>query len=125
MDKKNVVDLQPPPIKMKLGISKKKMNKEAIEQVINKSHLKRANFGIKCSRCHKDGHNKATCKLPTTSTQLTSVATSTQPTPTATSTQPTLPAASTQPTSTATSTQQPPKKKMRLQKGLKLVMIQP
>ncbi|KAI5401781.1 hypothetical protein KIW84_066306 [Lathyrus oleraceus] len=93
-------------------------------------------------RCHKDDHNKATCKLPTPSTQPTPPATSTQPTPTTTSTQPTLsttsthptpiatstqqmlPATSTQPTPTATSTQQPPKKKRRLQKGLKQVLSQ-
>ena len=85
---------------MKLGISKKKMNKEAIEQVINKSHLRRANFGIKCSRCHKDGHNKATCKWPTTSTHPTSTVVAIEPSPTV-DTQPTSTIGATHPTPTA------------------------
>lgn len=113
--KTDVVDLHPPPIKRQSGKPKNKMNKLAGEQVINESQLKRVKFGIKCIRCHKDDHNKATCKLPIPSTQ---------PTPVATSTQQMLPATSTHPTPTATSTQQPPKKKRRLQKGLKHVLSQ-
>lgn len=62
---------------------------------------------------------------PATSTQPTPSVTSTQPTPVTTSTQPTSYATSTQPTPFATSTQKAPKKKMRLQKGLKPVMSQP
>jgi hypothetical protein len=32
--------------------------------VRDETHLKRANHGINCSRFHKEGHNKFTCKLP-------------------------------------------------------------
>ncbi|CAK8535724.1 unnamed protein product [Lathyrus sativus] len=77
--KTNVVNLQPSPIKRMSGRPKKKKNKEVGEQVRNETQLKRENFGIKCSRCHKDGHNKATCKLPTTAM------TSSQPQPSASS----------------------------------------
>lgn len=89
--KTNVVDLQPPPIKKKPGRSKNKMNKEASEQVRHESQLKRENFGIKCSRCHKNGHNKATCKLPLPVTQPAqgySIPAS-QPTPSTPASQPT------------------------------------
>lgn len=40
--KTNVVDLQPPHVKRQHGRPKKKMNKEAEEQVRNESQLKRA-----------------------------------------------------------------------------------
>lgn len=66
--KTNVIDLRPFPIKRQPGRPKKKRNKEVKEQVRNESQLKREKFGIKCSRFHKDGHNKTTWKLPTTST---------------------------------------------------------
>ncbi|KAI5446902.1 hypothetical protein KIW84_014665 [Lathyrus oleraceus] len=59
-------------------------------------------------QCHKDGHNKATCKLPTTLIKPTPTATSTQTTPPATSTQPTPDATSAQPITHATSTQPTP-----------------
>ena len=55
-----VVYLQPPLIKRQPGRPKKKRNKEDGEQVRNESQLKRAKFGIKYSRCHKDCHKKAT-----------------------------------------------------------------
>lgn len=64
----------------------------------NESQFKRAKFGIKCRLCHKDGHNKAKCKMPTPSTHPTLPITSTHPTPTTTSTQPTPTATSTRPT---------------------------
>ncbi|CAL5185864.1 unnamed protein product [Lathyrus oleraceus] len=82
----DVVDLQPSPIKRQPGRPKKKRIKEVGEQMRNESQLKREKFGIKYSRCHKDDHNKAICKLPTTSTQ---------PTPTDALIQPTLTVAST------------------------------
>lgn len=80
----------------------------------NESHLKQAKFGIKCNQCHKDGRNKATCKLHTTSTQPTSTDASTQPTlnvvstypsPTVTSTHPTPIVASTYPSLPTASSQ--------------------
>lgn len=61
--KSDVVYLQSPLIKRQLGRPKKKRNREAREIVRDETHLKQANHGIKCSRCHKEGHNKATCKL--------------------------------------------------------------
>lgn len=98
------------------GRPKKKRNKETEEQVRNESHLKRAKFGIRCSRFHKDGHKKATWKLPTTSTQPTPTATAighspivvaaTEPSPTA-AIQPTPTVVATQPTPT-TATQPTP-----------------
>ncbi|CAK8565206.1 unnamed protein product [Lathyrus sativus] len=97
------------------GRPKKKKNKEVGEQARNETQLKREKFGIKYSRCHKDGCNKATCELPTTVVTLT-LETPIQPQPAATSSQPTLDGAS---------TQQPPKKKRKLQKGLKPVQSQP
>jgi len=56
-------DLQPPPIKKQLGRPKKRRNKDANE-MLDKSQLKRAKWGIRCSRCNQSGHNKSTCKLP-------------------------------------------------------------
>ncbi|CAK8578415.1 unnamed protein product [Lathyrus sativus] len=63
-EKTSVVDLQPPPIKRQPGRPKKKRNREAGEMVRGETHMKSERHGIKCSRCHKDGHKKATCKLP-------------------------------------------------------------
>ncbi|CAK8532920.1 unnamed protein product [Lathyrus sativus] len=62
--KTSVIDLQPPPIKKQPERPKKKRNMEAGEMVRNETHMKMERHGIKCSRCHKDGHNKATCKQP-------------------------------------------------------------
>jgi len=56
-------DLQPPPIKRQLGRPKKKRNKDANE-LLDANQMKRAKWGIKCSRCKQSGHNKSTCKLP-------------------------------------------------------------
>lgn len=58
------INLLPPPIKRQPGRPKKKRIREAREMVKPDSQLKRVIFGIKCSRFHKDGHNKAICKLP-------------------------------------------------------------
>ncbi|KAI5401117.1 hypothetical protein KIW84_065816 [Lathyrus oleraceus] len=62
--KYDVVDLQSPPIKIQLGSPKKKRNREAGEMARDETHLKQEKHGIKCSHCHKDGHNKSTCRLP-------------------------------------------------------------
>ncbi|CAL5195440.1 unnamed protein product [Lathyrus oleraceus] len=62
--KSDIVDLQSPPIKRQPGRPKKKRNREAGEMVRDETHLKRENHGIKCSCCHKEGHNKATNKQP-------------------------------------------------------------
>jgi len=56
-------DLQPPPIKRQPGRPKKKRNKDANE-LLDANQMKRAKWGIKCSRCKQSGHNKSTCKLP-------------------------------------------------------------
>ncbi|XP_058727156.1 uncharacterized protein LOC131598590 [Vicia villosa] len=144
--KTDAVDLQPPPIKRQPGRPKKKRNKEAGEQVRSATQLKRAKFGIKCSRCNKDGHNKATCKLPPTvtttpssqqtetttpssqqpTTNATTAPSSQQPTTNVSSATPTTNVSSATPTTTVSSatpttssSQQPPKKKKRLQKGPK------
>ncbi|KAI5406286.1 hypothetical protein KIW84_052867 [Lathyrus oleraceus] len=61
--KYDAIDLHPPPIKRQPGRPKKKRNREAGEMVRDETHLKREKHRIKCSRCHKEGHNKATCKL--------------------------------------------------------------
>ncbi|CAK8532807.1 unnamed protein product [Lathyrus sativus] len=95
------VDLQPLPIKRQPGRPKKKWNKDAGEQVRNDTQLKRSKFGIKCSRCHKDGHNKSTRKLPTTTIITTpNVAAITTPPPTT--------AAKTTPTLNVVATSAPP-----------------
>lgn len=96
-----------PPIKRQPSRPKKKRNKEAGEQVRNESQLKWEFFCIKCIRWHKDGHNKATCKMPITSTQPTPTATATKPSPTAV-TQPTPTIVATQPTPTAALSQLTP-----------------
>ncbi|XP_058726169.1 uncharacterized protein LOC131597489 [Vicia villosa] len=121
--KTDAVDLQPPPIKRQPGRPKKKRNKEAGEQVRSATQLKRAKFGIKCSRCNKDGHNKATCKLPPTVTTVpssqqteTTAPSSQQPTTNVSSAAPTTVSSA---TPTTNSSQQPPKKKKGLQKGPK------
>ncbi|XP_058783844.1 uncharacterized protein LOC131658582 [Vicia villosa] len=63
-EKKDYAELQPPPIKRQPGRPKKKRTRDPSENIRNETQLKRANFGIKCSRCHMMGHNKSTCKLP-------------------------------------------------------------
>jgi hypothetical protein len=55
--------LQPPPIKRQAGRPKKKRNRDANE-MLDANQMKRAEWGIKCSRCKQSGHNKSTCKLP-------------------------------------------------------------
>jgi hypothetical protein len=57
-------DLQPPPIRRQPGRPKKKRTKEAHELLKNDTQMKRARWGLKCSRCREGGHNKSTCKLP-------------------------------------------------------------
>jgi len=57
-------DLQPPPIRKQPGRPKKKRNKEAGELMKDEYGLRRARWGLKCSRCKQSGHNKSTCKLP-------------------------------------------------------------
>jgi hypothetical protein len=57
-------NLQPPPIRKQPGRPKKKRNKEAHELLKDDAQMKRARWGMKCSRCKQSGHNKATCKLP-------------------------------------------------------------
>jgi hypothetical protein len=57
-------DLQPPPIKRQPGRPKRKRRLEAGELKKNDNEMRRATYGIKCSRCKQLGHNKSTCKLP-------------------------------------------------------------
>jgi len=57
-------DLQAPPIRKQPGRPKKKRNKEAGELLKEDGGMRRARWGIKCSRCKESGHNKSTCKLP-------------------------------------------------------------
>jgi len=57
-------DLQAPPIRKQPGRPKKKRNKESGELMKDDGMMRRARWGIKCSRCKKSGHNKSTCKLP-------------------------------------------------------------
>jgi hypothetical protein len=57
-------DLQPPPIKRQPGRPKRKRRLEARELRKNDNEMRRAKYGIKCSRCKQLGHNKSTCKLP-------------------------------------------------------------
>jgi len=58
------IDLQPPPIRKQPGRPKKKRNKEAHELVKDDTQMRRARWGMKCSRCKQSGYNKSTCKLP-------------------------------------------------------------
>lgn len=46
------------------------MTRDTSESIRYETQLKRANFGVKCSKCHKIEHNKATCKLPTPSQSI-------------------------------------------------------
>lgn len=112
--KYDVVDFQPPPIKTKPRRPKKKRKREVGEMMRDGTHLKGANRGIKCSRCHKEGHNKTTCKLPQPVVPPTQVAegASTQEPQETVSSQPPQPTVSSQP---------PPKKKKKLQKGGKSI----
>jgi hypothetical protein len=57
-------DLQPPPIRKQPGRPKKKRKKESGELMKDEYGMRRARWGLKCSRCKQSGHNKATCKLP-------------------------------------------------------------
>jgi len=56
-------DLQPPPIRRQPGRPKKKRTRDPNE-LLDHTQLKRARWGMKCSRCKQSGHNKSTCKLP-------------------------------------------------------------
>jgi len=69
-------DLQPPPMKRQLGRPKKKRRLDASELMRDNSQMKRATYGIKCSRCKRTGHNKSTFPLPPPPPPLT-----TQPAP--------------------------------------------
>ncbi|CAK8533063.1 unnamed protein product [Lathyrus sativus] len=117
-----------------------------------KTHIKRERHGIKCSRCHKDGHNKATCKLPqpqasssqvqdvtsqqpsqANTNQSPPIATSQSPSQAVTS-QPPLPVATSQPLSQSITSQPPShvvtsqpssKTKKKLYKGGKLIPSKP
>lgn len=56
-------DLQPPPIKRQPGRPKKNRRKD-VDEKRDEQQLKKAKYGMKCSRCKAEGHNKSTCKLP-------------------------------------------------------------
>jgi len=116
-------DLQPPPIRRQPGRPKKKRTKDPSEMLRDDSQMKRARYGIKCSRCKTIGHNKLTCKLPPApvENQATDNPSSNQPqpthnattvtTPTTTVTQPPAPTQNQTTTSTTTTNnviQQPP-----------------
>ena len=84
----------------------------------DETHLKQANHGIKGSRFHKDGHNKANCKLlqpqapPSqvpegTSTQEPQAIISSQPPQPSISSQPPQPFVSSQPPQLTISSQPP------------------
>jgi hypothetical protein len=57
-------DLQPPPVKRQPGRPEKKRRMDASELMRDNSQMKRASYGIKCSRCKQTRHNKSTCPLP-------------------------------------------------------------
>jgi hypothetical protein len=57
-------DLQPPAIKKQPRRPKKKRRLDASELLREEGQMKRASYGIKCSRCKQSGHNKSTCPLP-------------------------------------------------------------
>jgi len=61
-------DLQPPLVKRQPDRPKKNMRLDANELMRDNSQMKRATYGIKCSRCKQIGHNKSTCTLPPTPT---------------------------------------------------------
>ncbi|KAI5443205.1 hypothetical protein KIW84_012026 [Lathyrus oleraceus] len=58
-EKIEYVDLQPPPIKRKLGMPKKEMTRDALENIRDETQLKRANFRIKCSMFPHDGEQQS------------------------------------------------------------------
>jgi len=57
-------DLQPPAIKKQPRRPKKKRRLDASELLREEGQMKRASYGIKCSRCKQFGHNKSRCPLP-------------------------------------------------------------
>ncbi|CAK8565667.1 unnamed protein product [Lathyrus sativus] len=141
-EKTSVVDLQPPPIKRQPRMTKKKRNREAGEMMRDETHIKRARHGIKCSRCHKDGHNKATCKQPqpqappsqvqqaTTQPPPTNVSSqvqeaTTQPPPLVVTSQLPLPVVTSHTPPPIVTSQPPPKTTKNLHKGGKPVSSQP
>lgn len=62
--KTEYTDLQPPAIKKQPGRPKKKRRLDASELLKEEGQMKRASYGIKCSRCKQSGHNKSRCPLP-------------------------------------------------------------
>lgn len=99
-------DLQPPPIRRQPGRPKKKRTKDPSEMLRDDSQMKRARYGIKCSRCKSVGHNKSTCKLPPppAETQATDNPSTNQPQPTDNATTITQPPVPTQNQSTTSAT---------------------
>jgi len=72
----NCIDLQPPLVKRQPGRPKKKRRLDASELMRDNSQMKRASYGIKCSRCKQTRHNKSTCPLPPPPTPSETQATS-------------------------------------------------
>ncbi|CAK8560614.1 unnamed protein product [Lathyrus sativus] len=103
--KTSLVDLQPPPIKRQPVRPKKKRNRKDGEMVRDETHMKRERHGIKFSRCHKDGHNKATCKLPQPQASSSQVQDPTSQQPSEANTSQSPPVATSQPSSQSITSQ--------------------
>src|ERR1051325_2709310 len=73
-------DVMPPKFRKMPGRPKKRRNLEQGELDGTDKKMRRTGFIVKCSRCKKVGHNKLTCKVPSTSqTTTTQVPYATQP----------------------------------------------
>ncbi|XP_058761190.1 uncharacterized protein LOC131634538 [Vicia villosa] len=135
-------DVHPPKFRKMPGRPKKKRNLEQGELDGTDRKLRRTGLIVKCNRCKKLGHNKATCKVtgpaqPTTqqtsqqtpqgpaqpSTQQTSQVTTSQPATQQVSAQPAT--QQSQPASQTSRTRQSPAKKATTSKAKKLGVRKP
>ena len=64
-------DVMPPKFRKMPGRPKKRRNLEQGELDGTDKKMRRTGFIVKCSRCKKVGHNKLTCKVPSTSQTTT------------------------------------------------------
>ncbi|XP_058755786.1 uncharacterized protein LOC131629000 [Vicia villosa] len=62
-------DVLPPKFRKMPGRPKKRRNLEQGELDGTDRKMRRTGFIVKCSRCKKQGHNKLTCKVPSTTAQ--------------------------------------------------------
>jgi len=60
------LDILPPPLRKLPGRPKRRRNKDGDEKARDSSLVSRKGMPARCSKCKQSGHNKASCKGPST-----------------------------------------------------------